>query len=381
MAYFFMLNRNLAADREKPADRPVEIVVAMQKDEPRQLLILPEQKPVVAKVPEPVQEKVIVKTVKQPPEIITARPKTVQPVVPKKVPAEPKLPPVKVKQRVVRKKVPAPKPIVAVAPVVPRQTKPNKITIPPPSVTRRNYARKDIRETKDDSAPQLKTGANIYTHNQPDNTARPTILKSNVASRRYVSKTNALLPAVKASPPRTNEQIQFSGSQISSYQKPGKRHGFKQRDQRTLHVPQSTNQQLAFPSRKQAKDELLSPLATNKIVAKTKQTVAQSSGADTRAHDFPDTVARDDIDPSELVSLQAFNVCKDPEREFQQKTQLAAHFLKPARIEAQGVVFFVKYTESGYTIQVHVYNPHGRPFRDRCEVLDLAIDRSINRVN
>jgi hypothetical protein len=45
------------------------------------------------------------------------------------------------------------------------------------------------------------------------------------------------------------------------------------------------------------------------------------------------------------------------------------------------VVFFVKYTESGYTIQIHIYNPHGRSFKDRCEVLDLALDRILNRVN
>jgi hypothetical protein len=44
-------------------------------------------------------------------------------------------------------------------------------------------------------------------------------------------------------------------------------------------------------------------------------------------------------------------------------------------------VFFIKYTESGYTIEIGIYNPQGRLFKDRCEVLELAINSIANRVN
>jgi hypothetical protein len=138
---------------------------------------------------------------------------------------------------------------------------------------------------------------------------------------------------------------------------------------------------LSFVSQKQQKNELSALAVTPKMIAQTKPSATKSTGNAIRMHNFPDTVAQDEIDSSQLISLQAFNVCKDPEMEFHQKTQMAAHLLQPTRIAAQGVVFFVKYTESGYTIQIHIYNPHGRSFKDRCEVLDLALDRILNRVN
>ncbi len=100
-----------------------------------------------------------------------------------------------------------------------------------------------------------------------------------------------------------------------------------------------------------------------------------------KAHDFSDTITLDEIDPSELISLKDFTVCKDPKKEFRQKTQLAVHLHRPSRIEAEGVLFFIKYTESGYTIEVDLYNPQGRPFKTRCEVMQLAIDNIVNHVN
>jgi hypothetical protein len=140
------------------------------------------------------------------------------------------------------------------------------------------------------------------------------------------------------------------------------------------------NRELSFASQKQQKNELPALGLPHKMIAQTKPAVTKTSGNAPRMHNFPDTVAQDEIDSTQLVSLQAFNVCKDPEMEFHQKTQMAAHLLQPTRIAAQGVVFFVKYTESGYTIQIQIYNPHERSFKDRCEVLDLALDRILNRV-
>jgi len=415
IAYFFMLNGKLAIDQERSPARPVQIVVAILKDEPLPPVMPEAQMPVVTVAPEPFKNEIIIETVSKTPEkLIVEKPKEVKPEVPKK------LPPVVVKQRaVVPKKVPAPQPIASATPVVEKQANPEKINITPPAVVKRNYTQKvatknaqpvpasraanftplkdqfltkdspvQIKKNyarpnnqKDDSAPQLKTTANLYAHNQPDQTGQPTALQNKIAGRRYVSKNNALLPAVKAPPPDANRQIEFTGNQLSAYHQPAKRYTSKNNDQRPLDVPRGANQELSFPSQKQEKNALLALPVTNKMIAKTKQPAGKSSRAETPTHAFPETGALEEIDPSQLVSLRAFNVCKDPEKEFRQKTQLAAHFLKPTRIEAQGVVFFVKYTESGYTIQIHIYNPHERHFKDRCEVLDLAIDRITNRVN
>jgi hypothetical protein len=420
IGYIIMLDGKLPTFQTESPARPVEIVVAMQTEEPPPPVMAKEPEPVVTKAPVPVQENVVIETVSRIPEkIVAEKPKEIKPALRKELPPEPKLPPVKIKQRAVPRKAPVPQHIAAAPPVIEKQTKPEVITITPPKVVTRTYTQKDTAKItpsdqmnkavnlasarnpkhsadspvqvakkyarrdkeKNDDAPQLKTTANLYAQNQPANTGELTSLPNKITGRRYVSKTNALLPAVKAPPTGAKPQMEFTGAQSSGYQPPGKRHIFNKRDQRSSSVPQSVTRQLSFPSQKQENLTQLALPITDKLIVKTKQPAVQNTRAATPIHDFPDTVASAEIDPSELISLQAFNVCKDPEREFRQKTQLAAHFMKSTLIDVQGVVYFVRYTESGYTIQIHLYNPHGRQFKDRCEVLELAIDRITNRVN
>jgi hypothetical protein len=147
-------------------------------------------------------------------------------------------------------------------------------------------------------------------------------------------------------------------------------------------TPQNTEHEFVFQSQKrEEKKPTLVPPGSVKLRAKETRAVKKSAGSLANAHDFSATITLDEIDPSELISLKEFTVCKDPEKEFRQKTQLAVHLHRPSRIEAEGVLFFIKYTESGYTIEIDIYNPQGRPFKTRCEVMQLALDKIFNRIN
>lgn len=90
--------------------------------------------------------------------------------------------------------------------------------------------------------------------------------------------------------------------------------------------------------------------------------------------DFLNINSIDEIDPSQIINLKQLAVCADPEEEFLLKTKLATLLTGPAKCGSDGILFFFKYTESGYTIQVNIYNPKGELLKDRCSVLHLAID-------
>lgn len=139
-------------------------------------------------------------------------------------------------------------------------------------------------------------------------------------------------------------------------------------------TPESTNQKSFFRVKKRGENLILVPPAQAKSFSNGHQTRQNKSTFSARTPDFSGEVLPDAIDPSQLVSLREFNVCKDPEEEFRLKTQLAIRLDGPSRVEAGKVLFFCKYTESGYTIQVDIYNPQGRLFKDRCELLQLAVN-------
>lgn len=84
--------------------------------------------------------------------------------------------------------------------------------------------------------------------------------------------------------------------------------------------------------------------------------------------------ATNEIDPAHLISLKELSVCEDPEEEFQLKARLAALLHGPSKLRTNGIIFFFKYPESGYTIKVDIYNPEGQLFQDRCSVLRLATE-------
>jgi len=87
-----------------------------------------------------------------------------------------------------------------------------------------------------------------------------------------------------------------------------------------------------------------------------------------------DNINIDDIDPSHLISLKELAVCADPEKEFYLKTKLATFLSGSTKCESKELLLFFKYTESGYTLRVDIYNPRGVFLKDRCSVLDLAVE-------
>jgi hypothetical protein len=139
-------------------------------------------------------------------------------------------------------------------------------------------------------------------------------------------------------------------------------------------TPEGANQKFSFRAQKRGENLIPVPPAQAKSFSHDHQVRQNSSTFSAGAPDFSGEILPDAIDPSQLISLREFNVCKDPEEEFSLKTQLAIRLDSPSWVEAGNVLFFCKYPESGYTMQVDIYNPHGRLFKDRCELLQLAVN-------
>jgi hypothetical protein len=142
---------------------------------------------------------------------------------------------------------------------------------------------------------------------------------------------------------------------------------------------ESTNEQSSFQPQKQEEDLMLAPPASMKSFANESEVQTKSPALLSETQDFSGEILPDQVDPSELISLKEFNVCTDPEEEFHLKTQLAVRLDGPFWIQTGSVLFFFKHPESGYTIQTRIYNPHGRIFRDRCEILQLALRGILHR--
>jgi len=105
--------------------------------------------------------------------------------------------------------------------------------------------------------------------------------------------------------------------------------------------------------------------------------IQDTSESALKAPDFSDTVTTNEIDPSHLISLKQLRVCADPEEEFNLKTKLATLLDGPSKCLVNGMIFFFKYPESGYTLQVDIYNPQGELLTNRCSVLHSAIESII----
>ena len=152
------------------------------------------------------------------------------------------------------------------------------------------------------------------------------------------------------------------------------RYVFAENNHNSSLTPEGANQKFSFRAQKRGENLILVPPAQAKSFSHDHQVRQNSSTFSAGAPDFSGEVLPDAIDPSKLISLREFNVCKDPEEEFSLKTQLAIRLDSPSWVEAGKVLFFCKYPESGYTMQVDIYNPHGRLFKDRCELLQLAVN-------
>ena len=155
------------------------------------------------------------------------------------------------------------------------------------------------------------------------------------------------------------------------------RHILAVNDQSLKH--ESTNQQLSFQPQRQEEDLIQVPPLPTKSFADGPGVLTSSPALLTQTQDFSGEILPDEVDPSKLITLKAFNVCTDPEEEFTLKTQLAVRLHGHFWIQAGHVLFFLKHTESGYTMQIRIYNPHDRVFRDRCELLQLALQGILHR--
>ena len=155
------------------------------------------------------------------------------------------------------------------------------------------------------------------------------------------------------------------------------RHILAVNDQSLKH--ESTNQQLSFQPQRQEEDLMQVPPLSTKSFADGPGVLTSSPALLTQTQDFSGEILPDEVDPSKLITLKAFNVCTDPEEEFTLKTQLAVRLHGHFWIQAGHVLFFLKHTESGYTMQIRIYNPHDRVFRDRCELLQLALQGILHR--
>lgn len=155
------------------------------------------------------------------------------------------------------------------------------------------------------------------------------------------------------------------------------RHILAVNDQSRKH--ESTNQQLPFQQQRQEEHLMQVPPVSTKSFADGPGVLTSSPALLTQTQDFSGAILPDEVDPSKLISLKAFNVCTDPEEEFTLKTQLAVRLDGHFWIQAGYVLFFLNHTESGYTMQVRIYNPHSRVFRDRCELLQLALQAVLHR--
>jgi hypothetical protein len=293
---------------------------------------------------------------------------------------------------------------------------------------RRYHSRRQMNEKS--KAPQLKTSTPIIAFNRSEETANTPLPGAHLVDRRYGSeasisrsstqtaslskdrpvsfqhqgpkKTTGIKPhkpartftkrsptspaaskgteaAINFSAPR--QQIEHVGTKSPKRRQSDGRYVFQKNHQYSTQTPQGSKQEFLFQSQKrEEKKSTLVPRVSAKLRPKETRAVKQTTGSLANTHDFSDTITLDEIDPSELISLKEFTVCKDPEKEFRQKTQLAVHLHRPSRFETEGVLFFINYTESGYTIQIDIYNPQGRPFKTRCDVMQLALDKIVNRI-
>ncbi len=137
--------------------------------------------------------------------------------------------------------------------------------------------------------------------------------------------------------------------------------------------PHTDNTSLSFGPQNGEKNLASIPQNLLTSVSRKPRPVHSRPAGGESAPDFSGPATSDEIDPSHLMSLNEFNVCTDPEEEFQLKTKLATLLEGPSMFRTREIMFFFKHTELPYTINVNVYNPEGELFQDRCSVLQLAI--------
>jgi hypothetical protein len=79
-----------------------------------------------------------------------------------------------------------------------------------------------------------------------------------------------------------------------------------------------------------------------------------------------------EYDPSLLVSLNQLRACIDQSEEDRLRTELAILLERDGQCRSGAMIFFFKFPETGWTMQLDLYNPV--EFADKCAALAAAID-------
>ena len=210
----------------------------------------------------------------------------------------------------------------------------NPVEIPFPS----NRSQRDYVISRKNQG--IRTPVNVFTSGRPVESDEISLLETDRTKRRYSSEKNV-------------------------------------RPSKAQALPQTGSNLLAFPRQKgtriQGEDLYIKPPGRSR----TATNQAKRSEANLMHAKLPDlsgSITIDEIDPSQLISLNEFNVCIDPEEEFRLKTQLATLLDKPDRCGINGILFFFKYTKSAYTIKVDIYDPQATLSGNRCSVLQVAME-------
>ena len=200
---------------------------------------------------------------------------------------------------------------------------------------------------------------------------------SRSSSGHKAAVTTSLTPSL----PSLRQQVSDSSVSLPERPESDVRYVFKEKVRSQAQGKQTLDLQFNFEPKRRKENLIAAPRVRAKSLSNGPRPSQNRSELLAKAPDFSGNVLPDDIDPSQLTSLKEFDVCENPEEEFHLKTQIAVRLDGPSLFESGGVLFFCKYTESGYTVQVDIYNPQGRPFKDRCEVLLQAIIGVVNATN
>ncbi len=342
----------------KPVHMVIRIIEAAKKALPLPEILPPAEEQEIVResyIPEKIEEKLLVFQNQDP--------------IPEKLLPDVRLRPVIKKRAVETAKMPARKIIFF------KKTKFAEIQILQPVVRKRKYSISQV-ENLEKQLPDSMSGA-IFK--KPDaaaviiSQANPSRIKHRIDTlNRDQSTTSDKMAASNMI--ALNQRIRSEKISLPESGKADVRYLFEKNDPVSYApiFPQTGTKPLSFKSQNKEEGLKVAPLPLKTFAANESRPLQNISKSETKASDLSGAFAKNEIDPSHIMSLKELRVCADPEEEFNLKTKLATLLNGPSKYLVNGMIFFFKYTESGYTIQVDIYNPKGKLLADRCSVLNFV---------
>ena len=384
MAFIYLGSKIIPYPPEKQISRLVDITVHMIED------IKTDSKHLVQKTTPSVKEKEIsIKSIKKPfpqkhedkpePKLLaktTVNGKT-KPITIKKEPLihEETLPGISSRPKIRQKPSTFVKPVIPGAPIFENQVRSNEIDMKTPWVRKPKFeiSRAQSRLSHFETKTYIK---------QQDNPVEIPF-SSNRSQRDYVinrKDQGIRTPVTVFTSGRPVESDEISSRETDRMEK---RYSSQKnlRPPESQALPQTKSNLLSLTpqedTRIQGEDLHMSPLPQPRI-ATNPSTQSEEDLMHAELHKkapyLSGDITIDEIDPSQLISLNEFNVCIDPQEEFRLKMRLASLLDKPDGCTIDAIRFFFKYTESAYTIKVDIYDPQGTLSGDRCSVLEVAME-------